>query len=452
MQVEDAISLLPQIPETQRDEVWTYWQVISVAVKAAVGGRGPIVAKRTKTGAARGRPRGRPCLYGQRRKVVMGNGSLSDLIGREETVGGEVETASGKCSDEKCDSVDSKKGLEQLSQIKPTSPQNGTRMISDANHTESSFDSQIPHTSNSTFSEEPLHPHVPTTVAAPASSEISVMTAEHVSAETLADQEFVVKVSREGGSSSGPLIHFVSVPKGTSASKSPQTSVKVTAAEISNINQAAVTSAVESISGPPLQVSGPHLPAFPVVKRKRGRPPKSMSAKSLQTLPTSTPVQIQQRDIVQGVSCEVGSEGKPDARGSVESSTGDVKLQNDLQSIITALELEEKKSKSTTTAVAPSAGKVRRSERRAAPNRDKLFCYFDQTQREEEEEVVEEQEEDRDGSTTAVSIAEKLVANVKQESKEMRVKSEDEKVEERTCHVCSAVLMSASSMAGTENY
>ena len=445
MQVEDAISLLPQIPETQRDEVWTYWQVISVAVKAAVGGRGPIVAKRTKTGAARGRPRGRPCLYGQRRKVVMGNGSLSDLIGREETVGGGVETASGKCSDEKCDTVDSKKGLEQLSLIKPKSPQNGTRMISDANRTESSFDSQIPHTSNSTFSEEPLHPHVPTTVAAPASSEISVMTAEHVSAETLADQEFVVKVSREGGSSSGPLIHFVSVPKGTSASKSPQTSVKVTAAETSNINQAAVTSAVESISGPPLQVSGPHLPTFPVVKRKRGRPPK-------QTLPTSPPVQIQQKDIVQGASCEVGSEGKPDARGSSESSTGDVKLQNDLQSIITALELEEKKSKRTTTAVAPSAGKVRRSERRAAPNRDKLFCYFDQTQREEEEEVVEEQEEDRDGSTTAMSIAEKLVANVKQESKEMRVKSEDEKVEERTCHVCSAVLMSASSMAGTENY
>lgn len=445
MQVEDAISLLPQIPETQRDEVWTYWQVISVAVKAAVGGRGPIVAKRTKTGAARGRPRGRPCLYGQRRKVVMGNGSLSDLIGREETVGGGVETASGKCSDEKCDTVDSKKGLEQLSLIKPKSPQNGTRMISDANRTESSFDSQMPHTSNSTFSEEPLHPHVPTTVAAPASSEISVMTAEHVSAETLADQEFVVKVSREGGSSSGPLIHFVSVPKGTSASKSPQTSVKVTAAETSNINQAAVTSAVESISGPPLQVSGPHLPTFPVVKRKRGRPPK-------QTLPTSPPVQIQQRDIVQGASCEVGSEGKPDARGSSESSTGDVKLQNDLQSIITALELEEKKSKRTTTAVAPSAGKVRRSERRAAPNRDKLFCYFDQTQREEEEEVVEEQEEDRDGSATAVSIAEKLVANVKQESKEMRVKSEDEKVEERTCHVCSAVLMSASSMAGTENY
>ena len=447
MQVEDAISLLPQIPETQRDEVWTYWQVISVAVKAAVGGRGPIVAKRTKTGAARGRPRGRPCLYGQRRKVVMGNGSLSDLIGREETVGGGVETASGKCSDEKCDTVDSKKRLEQLSLIKPTSPQNGTRMISDANHTESSFDSQIPHTSNSTFSEEPLHPHVPTTVAAPASSEISVMTAEHVSAETLADQEFVAKVSREGGSSSGPLIHFVSVPKGTSASKSPQTSVKVTAAETSNINQAAVTSAIESISGPPLQVSGPHLPAFPAIKRKRGRPPKSMSAKSLQTLPTSTPVRIQQRDIVQGASCEVGSEGKSDVRGSVESSTGDVKLQNDLQSIITALELEEKKS--TTTAVAPSAGKVRRSERRAAPNRDKLFCYFDQTQREEEEEVVEEQEEDRDGSTTAVSIAEKLVANVKQESKEMKVKSEDEKVEERTCHVCSAVLMSASSMAGT---
>ena len=448
LQVEDAISLLPQIPETQHDEVWTYWQVISVAVKAAVGGRGPIVAKRTKAGTARGRPRGRPRLYNHQREVLTGNGG-NNLTAREETGERVTKATSGKCSNEKCDTVDSKKGLEQLSVIKPTSPQDGTSAITDANCTEESFYQEIP-----TGSREQQHPHVPTTVAAPASSEISTMTAEHVSADTLGDQEIVVKISREEGSNSGPQVHLVSEPKRTLAGVSSQATVEITTAMTSNISKVVVTSAAATISGPVPQSSEPCLAPSPVIKRKRGRPPKSMSAKSLQTLPACTSVQPHQREVVPSVSSEVGPEGKiagGSELSSAGSSAGDGKLQNGLQSIITALELEERKSKSTTMAVAGPASTVRRSERRVAPNRDKLFCYFDQTQREEEEEGVEDNEE-RSGSTTAISIAEKLVAEVKQESKDVKVKSEDEKMGERTCHVCSAILMSASSMAGTESY
>ncbi|XP_076447283.1 uncharacterized protein LOC143284484 [Babylonia areolata] len=71
--VEEAISLLPQIPEIHRNEVWTYWQIISVAVKAAVGGRGPIVAKQPAAGQKR--PRGRPRLHRQQSDLSGSNGN-----------------------------------------------------------------------------------------------------------------------------------------------------------------------------------------------------------------------------------------------------------------------------------------------------------------------------------------------------------------------------------------
>ena len=464
MQVEDAISLLPQIPETQRDEVWTYWQVISVAVKAAVGGRGPIVAKRTKTRATRGRPRGRPRLYGRHREVLSPGNDLASKADLRDEV---IEMAIGKGGDEieNPDIVDTKEKFELQPPIQPSAPQDGTAtsVTADAHCSEGSAHQEIPQISNPTASSKQQHSHVLATFAVPTSSEVPsvTLTAGEVSAAMQVDGEIVTTVSRGVGSSSGPQVHIVSVPVGTSAGApiSQQTAVKTAASESSDADAVDVTSATASASAPPPSqtlVQSP-LRASPIVKRRRGRPPKSTTAISLQTLPACALETARQGGMSEAMPSEGGSESESKTAvdsefGANGSAPAGGVMQNDLQSIITALELEERKSKdSSSTVKAPPPSKVRRSERRIAPNRDNLFCYFDQTQREESEEGVEGVEEEEGGGSAAVSLAEKLIADVKQESKEARVKSEDEKMEERTCHVCFAVLMSASSMAGTDN-
>ncbi|KAK7102254.1 uncharacterized protein [Littorina saxatilis] len=464
--VEEAINLLPQIPETQREDLWTYWQVISVAVKAAVGGRGPILVKPTKTGGtSRGRPRGRgrPRVFGsqslsQREQHVWRIESSAAIKIKHDSRNGTVvaktaQSNAGKQNDfaEANIKVSLPNQDLSVSPVEKSTPVavDGTVCSTGSSDPKEKSNMWDDNTSNKE-QQHAVSAQWPAGFQSASSIDHGCEENSHTTENTsLVKQEVVMKTSR--GEDNVPHVDFVSVPKELVATQSSETATQATGTNSTTDDNETDDVKVVTLN---LQIPAHSTDAaslhqgHPTKTRKRGRPPKSTTTLSHpgQLTSSSTTAEVEDTTVDQKIPAQNFSGNGALNHEDIMTKEED-RTQNGLQSIITALELEEKKNKDAKE-TAPSAAKVRRSERRSAPNRDKLFCYFDKTkqedeEKEEEEEAMKEEGEEEEGD------AESGTEPVVQDTQDLYVKmqTEEEKAQQRTCTVCGVELMSASSMA-----
>ncbi|KAL8621795.1 hypothetical protein ACOMHN_016282 [Nucella lapillus] len=370
--VEEAISLLPQIPEVHRHEVWTYWQIISVAVKAAVGGRGPAVAKQTAA-ARQARPRGRPRLNAQQ-------SSGDKTPGEKKGYGRGVRKLGRK--------VDKQKVSYRKNKCHPDEQRDG-------------FGGRIFHS----------------------------MDKSSVASASISATAVTSKQSSFTADGANHLRHLLSFP---SAAERPILSVNMDSSE-DRIN-----------------------PSVPVENNAT-------------TVHTARNSSTPQDDFISQPVVGASAVELPDSLGC-DSSTSAVCTEslhketevsssnNEKELTLTDTVPRSKNKYNKVPSRNPALAAVRRSGRRAAPNRDKLFCYFTPSQqgkveeedvelkvKEEAEDEAEEDEyciEDGDNEERVSDTGNAEEEEVKEEGKE---KTEEEK-KQTTCPKCHVVLMSASSL------
>lgn len=403
-------------------------------MKTALGGRGPVVP-----GSYRryGVPRGRPKIRSPVQKTYRNLDKLDELCAG---VNNDNKNLSGQYENPRVEDSFSNSEISSISSdlIPHVASQETVESVTEINRIDKDFvDLQTAVQMSSAFI-------VDNSVAA-------------LSDNQFVPHQIIVKVS-EGGTGNGVSCHapqnvnIVSLP-------SPPTALK-TSYEVPAGSE-------NCILVPPVGMNV-CLPASEPVKRKRGRPPKhcllarrKVSLECQASLATvsenavETAVTLLQRNVHEKQSdiTETGQNANIVSDQQVSGSVGSPfkkELTKELSFIITALEqeiakdtvqpfLETLKSKSDNQA----SGKVRRSERRTAPNRDSLYCYFDQIKPEEEEEVEGEAYE---GDTNENS--EDKTLSVSQVPRGPRAKTEEEKIKERTCPICKTLLGCSSSMAG----